>query len=69
MRIPKQPGSPKTDGKGLLLKTSTQLFEHGEIKLVPKQSLHPCALVFVVLEVILQATKGEKKIKLQLQTL
>lgn len=51
--IPNNPGCcpdyrllSATDGKAPLLKTPIQLTEHGEVKLVPTQNLHPISYVF-----------------------
>ena len=54
-------GSPHTDSKALVLNTTaTQLTKHNEAELMPTQSLHLYELVFIILEVILQTTRGEK---------
>lgn len=53
--------SPQTDKKPSLLKgISTQLNEHGEVKLLPRQSLHIYTLVSLVQECTLYTTKRER---------
>lgn len=52
--------SSQTDSKSPLLKaTPVQLTEHGEVELVPTQSLHSYMLVSLAQEGTLHATKGE----------
>lgn len=48
----------------LLKITPTQIIKHGEIELVPIQSLHPYSLVSLVQEATQHGTKGEHKEKL-----
>ena len=45
---------------------TTQLTEHGEVRLMPTQNFHPYVLASLVQEATLQATKGEtqKPVKL-----
>lgn len=57
-RDPRLP--PHTDSKVLYQKaTPTQLIEREDVKLVPTESLHLCALMFLAQEGTQPATKGE----------
>lgn len=61
--------SPETDSKALLLKTApTPLIENEDVWLVPTENLHPYALVSLVREGTLQATKSGMETPTQGQT-